>query len=84
MDNTTIIGSAAAFFTTVAYIPQAVRVYKTRHTKDLSLGMFATFSFGISLWFVYGLLLHDPPLIAANLISLILSLYIVYMKVKHG
>ncbi|MDO8445010.1 MAG: SemiSWEET transporter [Deltaproteobacteria bacterium] len=84
MDNTTIIGSIAAFFTTIAYIPQAIKVYKTKHTKDLSIWMLAILTSGIFLWTFYGILLKDNILIFANSISCIISGYILYMKVKHG
>lgn len=84
MDNTTIIGSIAAFFTTIAYIPQAIKVYKTRHTRDLSIWMLSILTAGIFLWTIYGVLLKDSILIFANAISCIISSYILFMKVRHG
>ncbi|MBM2838693.1 MAG: hypothetical protein HW415_1318, partial [Deltaproteobacteria bacterium] len=57
MDNTTIIGSIAAFFTTIAYIPQAFKVHKTRHTRDLSIWMLGILTSGIFLWTIYGVLM---------------------------
>lgn len=84
MDQTTTIGSIAAFFTTIAYIPQAIKVYKTKHTKDLSIWMLAILTSGILLWTIYGVMLGDNILIIANSISCIISTYILFMKVKHG
>jgi MtN3 and saliva related transmembrane protein len=84
MDNTTIIGSAAAFFTTIAYIPQAFKVHKTRHTRDLSIWMLGILTSGIFLWTIYGILMRDNILIFANSISCIISGYILFMKVRHG
>ena len=84
MDNTTIIGSAAAFFTTIAYIPQAFKVYKTRHTRDLSIWMLGILTLGIFLWTIYGILMRDNILIFANSVSCIISGYILFMKVRHG
>lgn len=84
MDSTTIVGSIAAFFTTIAYIPQAIKVYKTRHTRDLSVWMLGILTSGIFLWTIYGILMGDKILIIANAFSSFISAYILYMKVRHG
>lgn len=84
MDHSTIIGSIAAFFTTIAYIPQAIKVYKTQHTRDLSIWMLGILTSGIFLWTIYGVLMRDNILIIANSISCVISTYILVMKVKHG
>ena len=72
----------AAFCTTVAFIPQAVKVYKTKSTKDISLYMFIIFSIGVLSWLIYGISKLDLPLILANAVTLILSLYILFYKIK--
>lgn len=77
------IGYIAAFCTTVAFIPQAVKVYKTNRTKDLSLGMFGIFSFGVFCWLMYGLYIEDVPVIAANMVTFVLAFYILVIKVKN-
>lgn len=84
MQETTAIGLAAAFCTTVAFLPQAIKTWKTRSTRDISLGMFLLFTSGIFLWLIYGLLLHDVPLIAANGITFVLTLTILGLKLRHG
>lgn len=84
VDHVTIIGSIAAVCTTVSFIPQVVKVYKTRETRDLSLLMYVIFSVGVFFWFCYGLLTRSLPIIIANFITLILSLYIVAMKIRRG
>jgi len=81
---THLIGLGAAFCTTVAFLPQVIRAWQTRSTKDLSLSMFLVFTTGISLWLVYGLILHDVPLIAANGTTFVLSGTILYFKLRHG
>lgn len=78
------IGFLAAILTTIAFVPQAYRVYKTRKTQDLSLGMFFLFTLGVFLWFIYGIFLGALPIIVANLITFLLALYILTMKVKLG
>jgi MtN3 and saliva related transmembrane protein len=81
---THLVGLAAAFCTTIAFLPQVVRAWRTRSTKDLSLAMFLVFTTGIFLWLVYGLMLRDVPLIAANGTTFLLSGSILYFKLRYG
>ncbi len=83
MDYVTIIGLAAAALTVVSLFPQLVKVLRTKSTKDISLGMFALFSGGVFLWFVYGMLMNDPPIIIANCLGFIQALIILIFKVKY-
>ena len=80
----TLIGLAAAFCTTIAFLPQVVKTWRTRSTGDISLVMFLVFTSGIFLWLVYGLIIGDLPLIIANGITLVLSGTILYFKLRHG
>ena len=84
MTSVTLIGLAAAFCTTIAFLPQVIQTWRTRSTKDLSLSMFLVFTTGILLWLIYGLILHDIPLIAANGTTFALSGTILYFKLRHG
>jgi MtN3 and saliva related transmembrane protein len=79
-----LLGFAAAACTTLAYAPQFVKVWRTRSTEDISLGMFLVLVFGVVLWLLYGLLSGDGPLIAANAITLVLAGAILFMKLKYG
>ena len=79
-----LIGFAAATCTTVAYAPQAIKVWKTRSTGDISLGMFLVMVLGLALWLVYGLLSGDAPLVAANAVTMVLAAGILFMKLKYG
>jgi len=78
-----IIGFLAAILTTVAFFPQVIKVYKTQNTQSISLSMYIVFSIGILLWLVYGFHLNSLPMIIANAITLVSSIYILYMKLKH-
>lgn len=78
------IGSAAATLTTAAFIPQAWKVWRTRHTDDISLGMYALFTIGVALWLAYGLLLGSWPIIIANSVTLLLAGAVLIMKIKFG
>jgi len=80
----TIIGLIAAACTTISFLPQALKSIKTRQTKDISLTMYSLFTTGIVLWLVYGIFIRDFPLIAANIVTLIFTLIILVMKIKHG
>ncbi len=84
MQSTDLIGSAAAVLTTTAFIPQVWQIWKTRHTHDISLGMYIAFTGGIALWLVYGILLGSWPIIIANSITLLLAGAVLVMKIRFG
>lgn len=80
MDFHTLIGLTAGFCTTVAFLPQALKTWRTKSAKDLSLGMYSVFCTGILLWFTYGILINDIPIIITNFVSMILASSILYFK----
>lgn len=84
MNITLIIGLVAAFFTTFAFLPQSIRAIKTKHTKDLSLPMIVMLEIGVVIWIIYGSLISDIPLLAANTISFIFVTITLVLKLKHG
>jgi MtN3 and saliva related transmembrane protein len=86
MDYIQLLGLLAAFFTTGANIPQAVKVIKTRSTKSLSTATYSMLFLGGLLWVVYGIMRKDIPIILANSISAILCGIILFMKLlaKYG
>jgi len=83
MNTITIIGLVAATCTTFSFLPQAIQVIKSKHTKDLSLAMYSIFTMGVFLWLVYGILVKDVPLIVANIITLVFATTILLMKIKY-
>ncbi|MEA3500991.1 MAG: SemiSWEET transporter [Candidatus Marinimicrobia bacterium] len=83
MNWITIIGFMAATATTISTMPQAIKIIKTRHTKDISLEMYIILTTGMLLWFIYGILIKDFPLIIANGISLIFSSTILILKLIY-
>lgn len=83
MDRVNLIGTIAAILTTVSFLPQMARIHRTRHTSDLSLSTFIIFSAGISLWMIYGILINSFPVIAANAVTLMISAYIISMKLRY-
>ena len=83
MDTVTIIGLIAAAFTTIALLPQLIKVWKTKSTKDISIGMFLLYCGGVLLWFVYGVFRNDLAIILANSLAFIQALIILMFKAKY-
>ncbi|PKL60231.1 MAG: hypothetical protein CVV33_03735 [Methanomicrobiales archaeon HGW-Methanomicrobiales-4] len=82
MDILHSLGYVAGLCTTVAFLPQVYQTYRTRHAQDISYGMLLLLSTGVSLWFVYGLVIGDLPVVYANGITLILLLILICMKIN--
>lgn len=83
MDTAEMLGFAAGFLTTVAFIPQVVKIWRSKSARDVSLPAFATFTVGIGVWIAYGVLKNDPPIIVWNVVTLALAAAILAMKVKY-
>lgn len=82
--STTTIGFIAALLTTVAFLPQALKVWQTRSAKDVSLGMYMLFTLGVALWLIYGVLLNSWPIIVSNVVTLVLAGVVLAMKLRFG
>jgi len=76
------IGYTAAVCTTIAYIPQMLKIIKTKKTSDISTAMFTLITTGVLLWFIYGIILDAIPIMIANGVTFIFSSYIFIMKIK--
>jgi MtN3 and saliva related transmembrane protein len=74
------VGMVAAFCTTVALVPQLVRIWRLRSAREISLNMFVLFSVGVTLWLFYGIEIRSLPVILANAVTLIFSLAILGLK----
>ncbi len=83
LDMASLVGFAAALLTTLAFLPQVIKVWRSRSTKDISLLAFGTFCLGIALWLAYGLLTSDGPLVAANGMTLVLAGTILVFKLRY-
>ena len=77
-------GFAAAFCTTAAYVPQVWRIWRTRSTTDISLGMFLVMTCGLIFWLVYGFSIHSLPVIVCNGATLVMTGTILVLKLRHG
>lgn len=78
-----IFGYLAAFFTTISFIPQVVKVIKDKQTRNISLQMYLIFTLGILMWLIYGILLVSLPIILANTFTLVFAIIILSYKLKY-
>ena len=79
----TALGLVAGTLTTLSFLPQLVKAWKTRSTHDISFGMLALFSAGLVLWIVYGVIVTDMPVIAANSLTLLFVGLILALKLRY-
>ncbi len=79
---TQFIGLLAGFCTTIAFLPQVIKTWRSRSAKDLSLGMFSLFCLGVLLWLIYGIRVSDTPVIVANLLTLLLASSLLFFKLR--
>jgi len=78
-----IFGMVAAVLTTVSFIPQVIRIYRTKDARSISEVTFVAFAVGVFLWLIYGLMIKDITIILANSVTLVLILMIVVMKIIY-
>jgi MtN3 and saliva related transmembrane protein len=83
MNTITLLGFVAGTLTTLSFLPQVHKAWRTKQCNDLSTGMLLLFASGVSLWTVYGLLLHAAPIIIANAVTLALVLAIAALKARY-
>ena len=83
VDFVTVLGLSAGTLTVIAFFPLLLKVWRTKSTRDISLGMFSIFCAGVLLWFVYGLVIDDLPIIIANFLTFVQALIIVMFKIKY-
>ena len=85
IDKNELIGFIAAVCTTFAFLPQVIKIWKTKQTKDLSLRMYTIMFIGICLWFVYGLRINSLSIILANIVTgvLVFTILVYIFKGKE-
>lgn len=77
-----LIGGVAGALTTIAFVPQVIKAWRTQSVADLSIWMLLTFTTGVMLWVAYGVATRSAPVIAANSVTFLLSLALLWMKVR--
>ncbi len=74
----------AGTLTTISLLPQVIKIWRSKSTKDISLGMFSIFCVGILLWIFYGAFINSLPVVITNILTLILACVIIVLKIKYG
>jgi MtN3 and saliva related transmembrane protein len=83
LDAITGIGLLAGTLTTISFLPQAIKTWRSKSARDISLTMFLTFCTGVLLWIIYGVSVQDLPVLVTNLVTLILAGTILFFKLKY-
>ncbi len=83
MQPITALGFVAGALTTLSFLPQVHKAWRTRRCDDLSMGMLLTFGAGVLLWMIYGLYLRAAPIILANVVTLTLILALIALKLRY-
>ncbi len=81
--NVEVIGVLAALCTTIAYAPQAYKIFKEKSAKEVSLSMYLILLLGLILWLTYGFLIDSFAIKLANTITMVLALSIIYFKLRY-
>jgi MtN3 and saliva related transmembrane protein len=84
MQASDLLGYAAATLTTVSFVPQAWRTFRTRDVSGISLRMYSIFTTGIAVWLAYGIVLGELPMILANSLSLVLACAVLVMRIRFA
>jgi len=82
MNSVDLVGGLAGTLTTIAFIPQVVKTWRSGSAEDISLFMFLLFSTGVLLWLIYGVAIQSVPVVAANSITLLLAVSILVLKIR--
>jgi MtN3 and saliva related transmembrane protein len=82
MTSTDILGNTAAVLTSVSFVPQVIKILKTRNTSGISLIMYALFVSGVACWLGWGLITDARPVILANGVTLVLAASVLLLKVR--
>jgi MtN3 and saliva related transmembrane protein len=83
MDTIVLVGYIAGTLTTISFVPQVARAWKLKETRDLSFAMLTLFALGVLLWTIYGVWTGSMPIIAANVITFVLILVLLWMKINY-
>lgn len=83
MDAVNLLGMGAGSLTTIAFVPQLVKIWNTKSGGDISYGMFLLFSLGVALWLWYGIAISATPVIVSNAVTLFLAVLILALKFRY-
>ena len=78
-----LFGFSAALLTTIAFLPQLYKTWKTKSANDVSLSMLLLFITGLICWIIYGLKIHSIPILVANIVTFIFNFSILILKITY-
>lgn len=84
MELASLVGFAAGFLTTIAFVPQVLKIWRSKSAQDVSLVTFLAFTAGVALWLVFGILQEELPIVVWNAVTLVLAGAILAMKLRFG
>ena len=79
-----LIGISAAFLTTLSFVPQIVKAYRTKRMKDVSRYLMILFSAGSILWIIYGIVHNDLVIVGANTTAAVFNLVLLYYSFVYA
>ena len=86
MSTADVLGYIAASLTTIAFVPQAWKTFRTKDVSGVSLRMYSVFTTGVAFWLAYGLVLKEPPMILdyalGGAVTAALLAYLVYALIR--
>ena len=78
-----LFGFMAAFLTTIAFLPQLYKTWKTKSAEDVSLVMLILFLTGLTCWIIYGLKINSIPIVLANIVTFVFNFSILILKINY-
>jgi len=81
--NNEVIGIIAGALSCTTFLPQVIKTWKSKSTKDVSLNMFIIASVSTTLWLVYGILIHSISIIGTNIVVLFFSLVMLFLIFRN-
>jgi MtN3 and saliva related transmembrane protein len=83
MDWIKVLGLVAAFCTTIAFLPQAIKIIRTKDTSSISTAMYSLFTVGTLMWLLYGIYSHNIPVVLANGVTFVIATIILFYKLRQ-
>ena len=77
-----ILGLVAGTITSITFVPQVIKIWKTKSAKDLSMTMLLLLMLGVILWLAYGLVIMDTAIIYTNSMVLAMSMVMMFFKLR--
>ena len=84
MESVDIMGFIAGILVVISLLPQVIKSWKTRSTRDISIWRYIIYIIGLVLWITYAIIIKNAPVAAMNSFGLVLALIILGLKIRCG